>query len=376
MLKRTEDVALNRQQQGAALLIILTVIVLTLTTIVVSSLSINRQFIDRNLESNSRLNAARDALLGYSLRQPIPGTLPCPDNDGDGLEDVVLGGCATARGFLPFRSLGISRMFDKSGGQLWYAVETNYTLGTTTPPKNSASASGLTLDGISVAAVIIATGQPLSGQARPANDFSGFNAANSAVNHVNDYLEGVNADGNPDTFQNNRSDTNNDIVLGIEIGAYWATVEKVVLTEARRLAQEYRLTCGEYPWASSFGSNNSVLNDKAGGFPSGIALPNAWAACVVTPPPAWLGTEWGNMLYYQMCLTAENDCITVNGDNPSITNGVVVAPGIDFSGNRPSVDPADYFESDNVDDTDNIVEYRSPVNHSGAFNDVLQVLSP
>lgn len=374
----------GNKQRGAVILILVTVIVLTLTTVVVSQLSINRQQLNRGDITAQALSAAREALIGYALRQNPPGVLPCPDNNGDGQQETTIGGCVTQRGFLPFRTLGLSQYTDGSGTQLWYAVEPNYTAGTPAIAKNSSNTSGLTLDGASVAAVILAPGSFFPPQQRPPNDFSGsLSGANSAANTADEYLEDVNADSNRDTYEIASSDTHNDAVIGINVQTFWTLIERRVLAEAGRAAEDYKSCFGEYPWASTFGTSNSVNNLQNGGFPSGTALPSAWnATCTapsapqtsITPPAAWLNTHWGDQLQFNFCLVAANNCISISGDVSGSVEAVIIAPGIDFSGNRPSTTLGDYFEGQNATAPFDQLEYRSPSNHNGTFNDVLRSL--
>lgn len=373
----------GNRQRGAVILILVTVIVLTLTTVVVSQLSINRQRLNRGDTTAQALNAAREALIGYALRQNPPGVLPCPDNNGDGQGDAALGGCVTQRGFLPFRTLGLAQFKDGSGSQLWYAVEPNYTA-TASFPKNSSSTSGLTLDGVSVAAVIIAPGSFIPPQQRTPNNFSGgLTGGNSAANTADEYLEDVNGDNNRDTYATANSDTNNDSLIGIDVRTFWTTIERRVLAEAVRSAKKYKACFGEYPWASNFGTSDSVNGLKSGGFPSdtALALPSAWSANCTAPsaptsitplPESWLNSDWGDQLLYSFCLTSENNCISITGDVASTVEAVIIAPGVDLSGNRPSTALGDYFEKQNAAGSATQFEYYSPANHDGTFNDVLR----
>lgn len=368
-------------QRGAAIFIIMSVILVALTSIALGNLSLNKMAQKRDSTSTAVLSAAQDALVGYALRHSTPGTLPCPDDNGDGIENRALGGCTTQRGFLPFRTLGLTDFRDGSGTQLWYAVEPNYTQDAATPPKNSSSLSALTLDGMNIAAAIIAPGAALDGQARTPNDYSGgLTGANSARNSAGNFLENTNSDGDLDTYLTVRSDTSNDQLLGISVASFWSTIERRVLAEAARLAKAYRSECGEYPWAATFGSSDSVTSSQSGGFPTGVALPFNWGATCASntapTPAAWLISEWNGQLFYEFCTAAEGLCISVSGLTNSTTNGIVLAPGVDLTGSRSSTVINDYFEADNASLGDSSFEFRSTINHSGTFNDVLRILSP
>ncbi|WP_179958401.1 type II secretion system protein [Chitinimonas arctica] len=74
------------------------------------------------------LEAANEAIIGYALGTPPAGRpyLPCPDSDGDGLEDRAPGGgCLRTSGFLPWATLGLGRQ-DAWGHHLHYRVLAGY----------------------------------------------------------------------------------------------------------------------------------------------------------------------------------------------------------------------------------------------------------
>lgn len=61
-------------------------------------------------DTQQQLQDLRDALLGYAASHPaLDGKpyLPCPDTDGDGLENRTGNVCTGAEGFLPWSDLGI-----------------------------------------------------------------------------------------------------------------------------------------------------------------------------------------------------------------------------------------------------------------------------
>lgn len=81
----------------------------------------------QNSTTQKILEDARDAMLGYTI---INGYLPCPDTDGDGLENVSGSNCATissniAHGSLPWQTLGLSSA-DAWGNRITYAVREEY----------------------------------------------------------------------------------------------------------------------------------------------------------------------------------------------------------------------------------------------------------
>lgn len=64
-------------------------------------------------ETQRHLQDIRDALLGYAASHlALDGKpyLPCPDTDGDGLENRTGNNCTTADGFLPWNDLGFGNL--------------------------------------------------------------------------------------------------------------------------------------------------------------------------------------------------------------------------------------------------------------------------
>lgn len=60
--------------------------------------------------------------------------LPCPDTDGDGVENFVSGSCTSARGFLPHVTLGIGGNRDAWGERFKYVISPKFVLPVATPP--------------------------------------------------------------------------------------------------------------------------------------------------------------------------------------------------------------------------------------------------
>jgi len=102
----------------------------------------------RITETNKALEEIKEALVGYALSHSATvatnGTLqpylPCPDTDGDGLEEARngAGDCPDNNGNLPWATLGISPA-DAWGNRFHYAATTTFT--------NSINGFGLTITG-------------------------------------------------------------------------------------------------------------------------------------------------------------------------------------------------------------------------------------
>lgn len=361
-MKNTPTSGFRQQNRGAAILIFITIVLLATTTLLVNELTVNRAASTRLQDNALVLSQAKEALLGYALSQTVPGTLPCPDSTGDGLQNLAAGGCQSQRGLLPTRTLNLPQLTDHTGSNIWYAVSLNLTPNAT-GQKNSSSASNLTLDGQASVAVIIAAGSAINGQSR-----------RTLV--VTDFLEGNNADGNLADYESLVSADNNDQVLSIEPGHYWSLMERRVLAEANRLLNAYRAVCNEFPWAASFGGPyNSVASQQTGALPFNIALPTNWgAACAggnAPIPAAWLANQWSDQLYYAMCLSGQGNCLSLIGNVPSAVAGVILAPGISLTGQvRPDNDPGNYFEDENISLPTTQYRKRLVINHSSSYNDI------
>lgn len=112
------------RQSGAALLMLMTIIILALTTVAVSRLSMNRLQTDRLAQDQALLNAARDAVVGFTylkiLNNATPYTLPCPDTDtppdGQGNSNC------NQSGALPYRDFQLPPQYDSGSQPVQYSV--------------------------------------------------------------------------------------------------------------------------------------------------------------------------------------------------------------------------------------------------------------
>lgn len=76
-------------------------------------------------DTERRLAAVQEALVGFAITAIVP-RLPCPDTDGDGLEDRAAdGSCLQTEGALPWASLGLTRE-DAWGRPFRYAPDDAY----------------------------------------------------------------------------------------------------------------------------------------------------------------------------------------------------------------------------------------------------------
>lgn len=198
----------NSGQKGIAVLAMMALLLTVITSLVISMVSINKSRLKKQASDIDVLNTAQEALLGYALRQPSIGQLPCPDYDGDGYENKVGVNCQASLGYFPYKTLQLDVLRDGSGTKLWYAVEPSYTLIGVDPLAGSALRYNVTEE---VAVVLFSPGAALTSQTRGIND----NARRYGL-----YLEGDNANANFNQFSKNKSDTNNDEIFVIDVDRY------------------------------------------------------------------------------------------------------------------------------------------------------------
>ncbi len=360
-----------QHSKGAALLAILALVLVVGTTTFIASKSRNAQNIERFTKNNQALNKVREALIGYALRQSPPGLLPCPDVDGDGIEDRAAF-CNAQIGFVPYQTLQMPVLRDSSAQLLSYAVELNYTQEVGGTQLNSSLASALFIDGtINAAAVIISPGEALNGQTRNENNYA-----------ANRYLEGVNSNGNTTTYATSDGVVDfNDVVKPLLVSEFWTSVERRVLYDVEQALLNYRsqLNCGVYPWAANnLAPYDSLNGQNAGILPAGATLSaGAGPGCPASLTlPVWYDPHWISEIHYAVCSDGTPLCISISGDQNQNVDALIIAPGVPFATQtRPDAALSEYFEDDN-NDGDLSFYYQAPRNHDSGFNDVLHAITP
>lgn len=162
------------RQEGQALLLLVAILVLGMSWALVNAVG---KFASNKAQlrvENARVLAeAKTALIGWVARNALdstennPGRFPCPQNWGDvgsANEGRAAGTCsATAAGWLPWRTLGLPKLLDASGQQLWYVVSPGWQLlpSGANLDINSNTTGQLSLDGTPAVALIIAPGPAL-----------------------------------------------------------------------------------------------------------------------------------------------------------------------------------------------------------------------
>lgn len=174
----TRRTATARRQRGAALLAIVLITVLALLGYMLGLWQDDHREQVRRQASSAQLAAARDALVGYALREwclaPTGGQtpwdrMPCPTTASDGTASHAPPACdhgSEQTGRWPWGSLGTGALRDASGSCLWYRLK---------PSQPSPGASD-------VVAELRAPGPTLPGQNRSGQDVAGcFTGPNAAA---------------------------------------------------------------------------------------------------------------------------------------------------------------------------------------------------
>jgi hypothetical protein len=218
-------------QGGFGLALFLVILVLGTVAVLLSTPNLASLKVDRDKVTERALARAKTALIGRAARDDArPGSLPCPDTDGDGTSELFVGNdCPTYIGFLPWRTLGLPDLRDGSGERLWYVLSASFRDHPSAEPINSdkrgdietKSAGGALISG-DLVALVVAPERALAGQVRPsANpaDYVDF------VNPTPPLLAGVY------TYQ--LQARSNDSILPISQRDLFSVVDRAVYTRIR-----------------------------------------------------------------------------------------------------------------------------------------------
>ena len=355
-----------KAQSGAVLFVFMALVFVVLTSVLVAKYSIRTLRLERLNDSLQAMQQAKELLVGYSLRQARLGSLPCPATTPAGIENVTANGCAQKLGFLPFRTLEREPLVDGYGALLLYAVDESFT--SNSPAQlNPSLVSPLTVDGGNGIFAVIAPGAPLNSLARNNLNYAAF-------------LEGINNDGDFNTYAQGSTADENDVVLALGPIDYWALVEKRLLIRLGEYLSAYNSACGQLPWAGNFADSNSasVNNSQQGGFPFDSASPFDWnqvgACSQALGIPSALSLHWEGQVYYEFCLAAEGACLSLTGDSVKNVSVVLMAPGsILATQNRANTALSDFFEGNNAIVDRQFQAFLLP-NLNNQLNDTLHVI--
>lgn len=198
------DLRTMKPQRGGVLLLLAILLVLGTASVLLAGLKRSAAF---SSDIDMELAQAREALIGYALTVDtrdstrLPGVLPCPDRDGDGLSDSPCGAPGeSVIGMLPWQTLGLPG----AGQCLWYAVSGTYKESAGVYPSSDTDGMFLVLDaarrtnigrtpGSQALAMVFAPGSPGPRQNRRASargrTSCGSRFAADPVNQAGNFLD-------------------------------------------------------------------------------------------------------------------------------------------------------------------------------------------
>lgn len=298
-------------QKGAAMLIFLATIMLGTTAYLVADFNALKSQSDKTQRTLEALNEAKLAVIGWSLRQSIPGRLPCP-------EDLTLIGTANEGnsktscneaipiGRLPWKTLALGDLRDSNGDKLWYAISSGFR----NAPINHNTTANLKINHQANAAVaiIFSSGKPLAQQKR--------------INHtdITQYLELSNVNGSPTFTSGHVSKDFNDLLAIISKDDLFNAVNMRILGEIRGKVglggmADFYSKYGSYPYADiqGYGQSDDMSLNGSPSYEGVIGRDLAFVSDIKT---MLKNNAWPSLIQYQV--NPERTEVTLKLGNQSI----------------------------------------------------------
>ncbi len=304
--------ATHARQRGFALLAVMVFIGLVAAVFVVRSLNADTLRTRQDQRTTEALALAKQALLAYATTDDNrPGSLPCPDIDGDGRSlpgiEYVGQGCASYIGRLPWALLRIPELRDGSGEQLWIAISPNFRDAgdiTGNPgfinPDTAPQLSIIQLPGEALVAIVFAPGPVLPGQTR----------AGASATILSNYLDGVNATPTIAFSASPPGPAFNDRLLPVTRSDIVASAERRVAQEVARALNDYFVRFLYLPAAASFTNAECVSPGTtagcvpeagvlAGRLPANVPAPGTYSPATSGNPDALLRGDAADAAWFQ-----------------------------------------------------------------------------
>jgi hypothetical protein len=326
--------------RGQALLVLIAMISVAAVLLVYGSTTEIGRSVKAEGRTRAALEYAKEALLGRAIGDTNrPGSLPCPDGDGDGRADLFTGSsCPTYIGRLPWRTLGTGDLRDESGERLWYALSPGFRDHPLAPALNSDTRGTLTVHSVSDAttvtkeavAVVFAAGLALAGQARddePAQcSTNGRHVAHNLcpANYLDRAAKFSNAAAAGPYIAAPAGQFFNDRLAVIVTADFMPLVERRVALEARDALIAYRAgaACACYPWADEGADGMSTRGASRGRIPAVNASPQNWQPGVL--PAYFAANDWHRVIRYAVgrgalenggksCTTCTDASLSIDG---------------------------------------------------------------
>lgn len=376
----TRPTALNGQRGFVAMAAAL-LLGIAVAAVLLGNLSARQHEIHTQARTPEALVEAKRAVLGYiTLDSPDsnklsespnlkPGSLPCPDTDGNNVSDLPdYAGTSCRSGALAFRfpnkNFLTADLRDSANERLWYAISPEYSTNTSSA-LNSDTVATLRINGAGeYVAVVAAPQSALAGQTR---GNSGDRTA---------YLEDLNSSAGPN-FVTHSTGPFNDKLIGISSAEWEAAASRRVANEIIRRLTDFKITNGFFPWAAPWVANPSRSLAAQTGVRKGM-LP---VADLWPQPPSpisnqdqkkdWFAeNEWYRFVYYAVAPAfrygASGDCanegclsITMDGTTYNDVKAVFILAGRKLTHQtRPSAELENFFESAANRDGNDAFEYN------------------
>jgi hypothetical protein len=253
------------RQRGMVLMALLSGLVLGSMVWLIGTLENVVQLNQREQRSARALGEVKRVLLGRAaMDTSLPGSLPCPDSNGDGSADLLAGNdCPSYLGRVPYRTLGIPEPLDGEGEILWYALSRNFR-DDDSNVINSDRRGDLNLGGVrneaGVVALLFAPGAALPGQSRASGAAPCVTTDSTLPGTLcaANYLEDSNARLNTRSLRNLefrqlvRNPGFNDQILPIQSGELLQLTGQRIAREIKSCLDDYAgVSSGRYPWAAA-----------------------------------------------------------------------------------------------------------------------------
>lgn len=284
-------------------MLFIVIVVMGVSFIMVRTLNASTWKADRLRVTNAALAQAKEALIARAVADANrPGSLPCPDIDGNGDAELFAGNdCPKYIGRLPWQTLGLPDIRDAEGERLWYVLSPSHRDHSTAQPINSDTAGMINVVGSApstdVVAAVIAPGRALTRAGAAGSQLRDCPVnCNNPVNYL-DVAGGVDnavwapVAGVATVSGAAESSSFNDRVVPITRDEIMRLVERRVAREialpirARYEGWQTATGRGFYPWAAPFNdpANPGLgVNGTLHGHLPDTATPLVWTSASTT----------------------------------------------------------------------------------------------
>jgi hypothetical protein len=303
--------------------IFLIVVVLGALAGLVGSLNAASQRVERAAVTESALAQAKAALIGRAARdENRPGSLPCPDTDGDGSAETLAGNhCPAYVGFLPWRTLGLTDLRDGSGARLWYVQSRSFRDDDSAEPINNerrgdlelrsanGAAPGALLAG-DLVAMVIAPERPVApggiSQSRPSADPA-------------QYLEFQSFAPTGPVFAYRQLPESNDGIVTVSHRDLFSVVDQAVFERIERTfvpkMQALASRWGRYPFAMPFDPSNLGASGQTGVYEGSLPLARASVSTAFWLSPTGTQVGGAGSMSAPVCLVGPHTGAGLPDDN-------------------------------------------------------------